>query len=73
MKNQNFIFNILPLWIIILMPALLISGPFLSDLGLSLVAFLFLINSAKNNLKKYYDNYFADRVQKQKKSEALDD
>ena len=23
--------------------------------------------------KKYYDNYFADRVQKQKKSEALDD
>jgi len=58
MKNQNFIFNILPLWIIILMPALLISGPFLSDLGLSLVAFLFLINSAKNNLKKYYDNYF---------------
>ena len=40
------------------MPALLISGPFLSDLGLSLVALLFLINSVKNNLKKYYNNYF---------------
>jgi O-antigen ligase len=40
------------------MPALLISGPFLSDLGLSLVAILFLINSIKNNLKKYYDNYY---------------
>jgi hypothetical protein len=37
---------------------LLISGPFLSDLGLSLVAILFLINSIKNNLKKYYNNYY---------------
>ena len=58
MKNQLFFFNILPSWIIILMPALLISGPFLSDLGLSLVAILFLINSIKNKLKKYYDNYY---------------
>ena len=40
------------------MPAFLISGPFLSDLGLSLVALLFLINSTKNNLKKYFNNYF---------------
>lgn len=40
------------------MPVLLITGPFLSDLGLSMVALLFLINSVKNNLKKYYDNYF---------------
>ena len=58
MKNQLFFFNFIPSWIIILMPALLISGPFLSDLGLSLVAILFLINSVKNNLKKYYNNYY---------------
>ena len=58
MKNELFLFNFVPSWIIILMPALLISGPFLSDLGLSLVAILFLINSIKNNLKKYYDNYY---------------
>ena len=58
MKNELFFFNFVPSWIIILMPALLISGPFLSDLGLSLVSILFLINSIKNNLKKYYDNYY---------------
>jgi len=58
MKNQLFFFNFVPSWIIILMPALLISGAFLSDLGLSLVAILFLINSIKNNLKKYYNNYY---------------
>ena len=58
MKNQLFFFNFIPSWIIILMPALLISGAFLSDLGLSLVAILFLINSIKNNLKKYYNNYY---------------
>lgn len=58
MKNQHFIFNLVPSWIIILMPALLISGPFLSDLGVSLVAILFLINTSKNNLTKYYNNYF---------------
>ena len=40
------------------MPGLLISGPFLSDLGASIVAILFLINSKKNNLIEYYNNYF---------------
>jgi O-antigen ligase len=57
-KNQQFFFNIIPSWIIILMPILLISGPFLSDLGVSIVAILFLINSKKNNLIEYYNNYF---------------
>ena len=56
--KQLFFFNFVPSWIIILMPALLISGPFLSDLGLSLVAILFLINSIKNNLIRYYNNYY---------------
>tara|TARA_B100000989_G_scaffold145077_1_gene108081 strand:- start:111 stop:1397 length:1287 start_codon:yes stop_codon:yes gene_type:complete len=58
MKNQLFLFNVLPSWIIILMPALLISGPFLSDLGVSLVAILFIINSVKNKLNKYYNNIY---------------
>ncbi len=58
MKKQLFFFEVAPSWIIILMPILLISGPFLSDLGVSLIAILFLINSYKNNLKKYYNNYY---------------
>ena len=58
MKKQLFFFNTLPSWIIILMPVLLISGPFLSDLGISLVAVSFLINSKKNKLIKYYNNYY---------------
>ena len=39
-------------------PIFLISGPFLSDLGVSLVAVLFLINSIKNDLKNYYNNFY---------------
>ncbi len=58
MRSQSFFFNTVPLWIIVLMPVLLISGPFLSDLGISLVTILFLINSVKNKLIKYYNNYF---------------
>ena len=57
MKNQ-FFFQTLPSSIIILMPILLISGPFLSDLGVSIVSVLFLINSKKNNLFQYYKNYY---------------
>ena len=40
------------------MPLLLITGPFLSDLGLSIVAILFLINSKQNNLYKFYNNIY---------------
>ncbi len=56
--KSKFIFDIIPSWIIILLPVFLITGPFLSDLGISLVSVLFLINSKKNNLIKYYDNYY---------------
>ena len=56
MKKQYIIFNIFPSWIIILMPAFLITGPFLSDLGLSL--FIIIFNQfCKNNLKNF-NNYF---------------
>ena len=58
MKKQIFFFEIIPSYIIILMPALLITGPLLSDLGVSIVAILFLINSKKNDLLKYYNNIY---------------
>ena len=53
MNNQKFFFEKLPSYIIILLPALLISGPFLSDLGISIISLIFLINSIKNKLYKY--------------------
>ena len=40
------------------MPVFLITGPFLSDLGVTIVAILFLINSKINNLSKYYNNLY---------------
>ena len=58
MKNQLLLFDLIPYWIIVLMPVFLISGPFLSDLGVSLVAILFIINSIKNNLLKFYNNNY---------------
>lgn len=58
MKNQYFFFELIPCYIIILMPALLISGPFLSDLGVSIVALIFIINSVKNKLTRFYNNIY---------------
>jgi len=58
MINQKFFFEQIPTVIIILIPAFLISGPFLSDLGVSIAALLFLINSVKNNLFQYYNNIY---------------
>ena len=58
MQNQKLIFDTIPTWIIIFIPFFLITGPFLSDLGISLVAIIFLINSKKNNLTRYYNNYY---------------
>ena len=58
MINQKFFFEKLPFYIIVLLPALLISGPFLSDLGISIVSILFLTNSIKNKLFKYYNNIY---------------
>tara|TARA_B100000700_G_C14982116_1_gene826943 strand:- start:125 stop:1432 length:1308 start_codon:yes stop_codon:yes gene_type:complete len=58
MKNKKFYFETLPSYIIVLMPVFLITGPFLSDLGLSIVAILFLVNSKINNLSKYYNNIY---------------
>ena len=56
--NNKFFFEILPSCIIILMPLFLISGPFLSDAGVSIVAIIFIINSLNNRLFKFYNNIF---------------
>ena len=48
MKNHLY-FDLIPFWIIIFMPVFLISGPFFSDLGVSIVSILFLVNSKKIN------------------------
>lgn len=57
-KNKFFLFNTLPSFFIMILPFLLITGPFLSDLAISLIAFLFLINSLNNKLYKYYNNIY---------------
>ena len=58
MNAKKFFFETFPSYLIILLPVLLITGPFLSDLAVSLIAFIFIINSLKNNLSKYYKNIF---------------
>ena len=52
--SEKFTFETLPSYLIILMPVFLISGPFLSDLAVALISILFIINSIKNKLFKYY-------------------
>ena len=56
--NYRNIFVIFSGILISLLPALLISGPFLSDLAISIIAILFLINTYKNKLYSYYKNLF---------------
>jgi len=58
LAKKDIYFEIIPSCIIVIMPLLLITGPFLSDLGVSIVTILFLINSKKNNLLKYYNNIY---------------
>ena len=57
MKNHLY-FDLIPFWIIVFMPVFLISGPFFADLGVSIVSILFLVNSKKNKLIKYYNNIY---------------
>ena len=59
MKKEIFFFNTIPSWIIILLPIFLISGPFLSDLGVTLITVIFIINTIKNKLYRYYINYYS--------------
>jgi len=56
--KKNFFFETLPSYLIISLPILLITGPFLSDLAVSIISIIFIFNSFQNNLKKYYNNVF---------------
>jgi O-antigen ligase len=59
MKIKNeFFFNKIPFYLTFLLPAFLVSGPFLADSAITVCAIIFLINSYKNNLWSYYRNYF---------------
>ncbi len=56
--SKKFFFVSFPSYLIILLPIFLITGPFLSDLAVSIVALIFITNSIQNNLSKYYNNLF---------------
>ena len=56
--TKKFIFETFPSYLIICLPVLLITGPFLSDLAVSLVSLIFIINSISNKLYNYYNNKF---------------
>ena len=58
LNSEHFFFDKIPFYLIILLPALLVSGPFLADSALTACAVIFLINSYKNKLVSYYKNYF---------------
>jgi O-antigen ligase len=58
MTTQKLYFENIPSLLIILIPFFLITGPFLSDLALSMVALIFLINTCLNDLKKFYNNIY---------------
>ena len=58
LNYQNLFFNKIPFYLTFLIPIFLVSGPFLSDLAISICAIIFLINSYKNNLISYYKNIF---------------
>ena len=57
-QPNNFFYIILPTYLTALIPFLLITGPFLPDLAVSLCAIIFLINAYKNSLIKYFKNIF---------------
>jgi O-antigen ligase len=57
-KIDEFFLNKLPSYLLISLPILLITGPFLSDFALTLIGILFVINSIKNKIYYYYNNFF---------------
>jgi hypothetical protein len=58
--NYKFFFVNLPTALLVFLPLLLITGPFLPDLAISICGFIFLINSIFkfHTVKKYYNNKF---------------
>tara|TARA_Y100000389_G_C17452938_1_gene516080 strand:+ start:1377 stop:2660 length:1284 start_codon:yes stop_codon:yes gene_type:complete len=56
--KEKFIFYNFPIFLFVLLPIFLITGPFLSDLSLSLISLLFLIYCFKKKNFKYFDNKY---------------
>ena len=57
--QENFIFFRIPVALFSLIPFFLITGPFLSDLSVSLISLLFLIYCVKRkNFSYFNNNYF---------------
>ena len=57
--QENFLFFRIPVALFSLIPFFLITGPFLSDLSVSLISLLFLIYCQKrNNFSYFYHKYF---------------
>ena len=56
--SQELIFKKIPSLLIILLPVSLISGPFFSDLSVSIIAILFFFLIFKTDLSKYYKSFF---------------
>ena len=56
--KEIFFYKNLPSFLLISLPLLLISGSFLPDLAVTLSSIIFVINSIRNNLIKYYKNFF---------------
>lgn len=56
--NENFFFRVFPSYLTIFLPFFLITGPFLSDLAISLCSIIFLINTFYYKNFFFYKNYF---------------
>ena len=57
--NQKYLPEKIIYFLIVLLPITLVTGPFLSDLSISLVSLLFLYISFKKKLYFYYQNIFS--------------
>ena len=57
-KKNKLIFITIPSFLTIFLPIFLISGPFLSDAAISICGLIFIFNSIKNKLYKYYINKY---------------
>jgi len=56
--KEKFIFYSFPVFLFTLIPFFLITGPFLSDLSISLISLLFLIHCFKNKNFSYFKNKY---------------
>ena len=58
-SNKINLFEKIIYFLIIVLPITLVSGPFLSDLSISIISILFIYISLKNKLYFYYKNIYS--------------